>query len=62
MAMFEGVKAGCGEHVVVGDCAATILKFTKANRCDLVIMRSHGRSALKSLLLGFVTGKVLVGC
>ncbi|WP_408950023.1 universal stress protein [Lysobacter sp. Hz 25] len=61
-AMLKRAKAACEEHLVVGDPAATILKFAKANRCDLVIMGSHGRSALKSLFLGSVTSKVLVSC
>ncbi|MGN7725239.1 universal stress protein [Luteimonas sp. 22616] len=47
------------EHLLVGDPAETILKFSKSKKCDLVIMGSHGRSALKSLLLGSVTSKVL---
>ena len=47
------------EHLLVGDPAETILKFAKSKKCDLVIMGSHGRSALKSLLLGSVTSKVL---
>lgn len=54
-------RAGLGyeEHLLVGDPAATILKFAKSTKCDLVIMGSHGRSALKNLLLGSVTSKVL---
>lgn len=47
------------EHLLVGDPAGMILKFAKTAKCDLVIMGSHGRSALKSLLLGSVTSKVL---
>lgn len=61
-ALLKRAKAVCEEHLVVGDPAATVLKFAKTRRCDLVIMGSHGRSALKSLLLGSVTSKVLVGC
>ena len=47
------------EHLLVGDPAEAILKFAKSAKCDLVIMGSHGRSALQSLLLGSVTSKVL---
>ena len=47
------------EHLRVGDPAEVILKVAKSEKCDLVIMGSHGRSALKSLLLGSVTSKVL---
>jgi nucleotide-binding universal stress UspA family protein len=47
------------EHLLIGDPAETILKLAKSAKCDLVVMGSHGRSALKSLLLGSVTSKVL---
>jgi len=47
------------EHLLVGDPAETILKLAKSSKCDLIVMGSHGRSALKSLLLGSVTSKVL---
>lgn len=58
-AMLKRAKAACEEHVLVGEPAPTILKFVKANRCDLIVMGSHGRSALKSLFLGSVASKVL---
>ena len=50
------------EHLLVGDPAETILKLAKSSKCDLIVMGSHGRSALKSLLLGSVTSKVLAHC
>lgn len=58
-ALLKRAKVGFEEHVLVGDPAPTILKFVKANHCDLIVMGSHGRSALKSLFLGSVTSKVL---
>lgn len=61
-AMLKRAKVAFEEHMLVGDPAPTILKFAKSNRCDLIIMGSHGRSALKSLFLGSVTSKVLGGC
>lgn len=47
------------ENMLVGDPAESILKFLKKSKCDLVVMGSHGRGALKSLFLGSVTIKVL---
>lgn len=58
-AMLKRAKAVCEVHVLVGDPAPTILKFAKAKRCDLIVMGSHGRSALKNLFLGSVASKVL---
>ena len=36
-----------------------IIAAAKDNGCDLIVMASHGRSGLNSLLLGSVTNKVL---
>lgn len=58
-ALFKRAKIEVQEHQSVGDPAATILKYAKSNRCDLIVMGSHGRSPIKSLFLGSVTSKVL---
>ncbi|MBX9402880.1 universal stress protein [Lysobacter sp. BMK333-48F3] len=47
------------EHLPIGEPASTILKFAKNERCDLIVMGSHGRGALKTLFLGSIAGKVL---
>ena len=47
------------EHLVVGVPAEAIVKTARTEHCDLIIMGSHGRGALKKLLLGSVAGKVL---
>lgn len=49
------------EHLLVGDPGAEIVRFAQRGRYDLVVMGSHGRGALKSLLLGSVVMKVLAG-
>jgi nucleotide-binding universal stress UspA family protein len=36
-----------------------ILKAARAKKCDLIVMASHGRGALGSLVLGSETAKVL---
>ncbi len=46
----------------VGDPAPTIVKVARNTEADLIIMGSHGRSALKGLLLGSVTNAVLALC
>ncbi|MBW8310900.1 MAG: universal stress protein [Rhizobium sp.] len=48
-----------GEKTTVGDPAESITRAAKAGKFDLVIMGSHGRTALSSVLLGSVANKVL---
>lgn len=55
-----GVKAQA--RFAVGEAAPTIVKVAKDTETDLIIMGSHGRSALKGLLLGSVTNSVLALC
>jgi nucleotide-binding universal stress UspA family protein len=56
-------RAGLGyeEKTVVGDPAATIVKFCASAKVDLLVMGSRGRGAARSLLLGSTTMKVLSG-
>jgi nucleotide-binding universal stress UspA family protein len=54
-------KAGLGftSHWRVGDVAEQIAAFVKDNGIDLIVMGSHGNTALKSLALGSVTTRVI---
>lgn len=53
-----GVK--CETVVVVSDFPyQQIIEIAKKKKCDLVVMASHGRKGLSSLLLGSETAKVL---
>lgn len=47
------------ERMVVGEPAPTIVKQAKSGRADLVVMGTHGRGALKSLIVGSVALKVV---
>ena len=55
-----GVKATA--RYAVGEAAPTIAKVAEESGANLIIMGSHGRSALKGLLLGSVTNSVLALC
>ena len=48
--------------LVVAEPAEAIVEHARARRCDLIVMGSHGNAALKSLLLGSVTSKVIAHC
>lgn len=55
-------KAGvrCSSVAVCGDRVyEEIIAASKKKRCDLIVMASHGRKGLSSLLLGSETAKVL---
>ena len=39
-----------------------IIDTAKAQKCDLIVMGSHGRGGIGQLLLGSVTHKVLIHC
>ena len=47
------------ERKAIGDIAPTVLAEAKAVKADLIVMGSHGKGALKSLLIGSVTQKVI---
>jgi nucleotide-binding universal stress UspA family protein len=39
-----------------------VIRVAKEERIDLIVMASHGRSGIKSLILGSETQKVLSSC
>lgn len=46
-------------HAVRAQPYEAILQTAEANRCDLIVMASHGRSGAAAMLLGSETSKVL---
>lgn len=48
-----------GKCITDDDVYAGIIAMAKKNRCDLIVMASHGRRGLSGLLLGSETHKVL---
>ncbi|MDO5290318.1 MAG: universal stress protein [Pseudomonadota bacterium] len=46
----------------VGPAGETIAKFAEAGKFDLLVMGSHGHSALGNLVMGSVATKVLANC
>lgn len=47
------------EKLVVSEPAASIVKTSKSERCDLIVMGSHGHTVLQTLFVGSVTAKVI---
>jgi nucleotide-binding universal stress UspA family protein len=46
-------------HVLVGPIAETIAKHAKSSRCDLIMIGTHGRTAIADALIGSTASKVL---
>ncbi len=46
-------------HIGVGELARTILDYAQDKTSDVIIMGTHGRSAVKGALLGSVASRVL---
>lgn len=58
-ATLNRAKVTFTEKLVVAEPAEAIVKQAKKGRFDLIVMGTHGRGALKGLLLGSVAGKVI---
>jgi len=54
-----GSKIRCKPQVAVGDPADEILNAAAAGNYDMIVLGSHGRSALKGFLLGAVHANIL---
>lgn len=58
-AALKRAKLPFTERRAVGAVAETLIKQAKADKAELILMGSHGRSSLKNLLLGSVANKVI---
>ena len=58
-AMLAGKPCRVIERSVVGQPATAIVAAAAQDCCDLIIMGTHGRSALGNLLMGSVTMRVI---
>jgi nucleotide-binding universal stress UspA family protein len=52
-----GIKYG--SHVGVGDPARIIAEYAKEKHCDQILMGSHGRGRIGSVVMGSVASKLL---
>ena len=47
------------DHMLVGDPAESIVALAAKRKCDLILLGTHGRTALADMLVGSVASKVL---
>lgn len=49
----------CDHHIGVGDPGEVIVSYAQANRCDEIVMGTHGRGALAGAVMGSVARNVV---
>ncbi|GAA4867436.1 universal stress protein [Luteimonas vadosa] len=57
--LLERAGLAVTERNVIGEIAPTLLELASKGRHQLIVMGSHGRGAVKELVLGSVSSKVL---
>jgi nucleotide-binding universal stress UspA family protein len=50
---------GCEPHIGVGDAGEVIAEYAAHQRCDEIVMGTHGRGALAGAVMGSVAQKVI---
>lgn len=58
LATLAAAGAAYKKHIVKGDPVEVILRTARDNDCSQIFMGTHGRGAVKGLLLGSVASKV----
>ncbi len=58
-ARLEAVGLAYTPHIHIGQPAEVLVRMAEERCCDLVVMGTHGRSALAGLLAGSVASRVL---
>lgn len=58
-AQFEDVDVNVQTMIVEGDPASEIIDVATTTECDLIVMCTHGMSAMKRFMLGSITNKVV---
>lgn len=57
--IFGAAGISCDHHISVGDPGEVIVSYAQANRCDEIIMGTHGRGALAGAVMGSVARNVV---
>lgn len=52
-------KLAFDEQALIGEVASTILEVAAKRKVELIVLGSHGRGAVKGILLGSVSSKVI---
>ena len=57
--LLKRTKLDWTERTAIGEIAPTLVAEAKAVKAGMIVIGSHGKGALKSLLVGSVTQKVI---
>lgn len=57
-ARLDAAKVPYTHHIIVGDPAAVIVRFAKEITADQIIIGTHGRGVIGTMLMGSVASKV----
>lgn len=56
---FEGSGLSVETRVVFGDAASSIIDTAESEKCDMIIISTHGMSVTRRFLIGSVANKVV---
>jgi nucleotide-binding universal stress UspA family protein len=57
--VMQAADISCDYHIGVGDPGEVIVSYAQANRCDEIVMGTHGRGALAGAVMGSVARNVV---